>query len=125
MRLITGDTCLDGVGELGEGRRELSFRVDIDTEFVVAAPEVLDECVTGADHAGRAEPFQSAHRSQSCFESSMIGLDGIVCVLLHDMARGGQQLIEHSRVGRCPIGGHLARAWAVLEGAGEEPASGR
>jgi hypothetical protein len=30
----------------------------------------------------------------------MIGFNGIVCVLLHDMARGGQQLIEHSRVGR-------------------------
>jgi hypothetical protein len=38
-RLITGDTCLDSMGELGEDRRELSFWVDIDTWFVVAAPE--------------------------------------------------------------------------------------
>jgi hypothetical protein len=29
----------DGVGEFGEGRREPMPRVDIDTEFVVAAPE--------------------------------------------------------------------------------------
>jgi hypothetical protein len=55
----------------------------------------------------------------------MIGFDGIVCVLLHDMARGGQQLLEHSLVGRCPICGHLARAYAVLEGADKEPAGGR
>jgi hypothetical protein len=97
----------------------------IDTEFVVAAAEVLDERVAGADHAGGAQPFESAHRPHSGLEPSMIGFEGIVRVLLHDMARGGQQLIEHSRVGRCPICGHLARSCAVLEGAGEEPASGR
>jgi hypothetical protein len=55
----------------------------------------------------------------------MIVFKGIVRVLLHDMARGGQQLIEHARVGRRPIGSHLARSWAVLEGAGEQPAGGR
>src|SRR5437868_13698838 len=60
--------------------------------------------------------FKSAYGSYSGFEPSMIGFDGIVCVLLHDMARGGQQLLEHSLVGRCPICGHLARAYAVLEG---------
>jgi hypothetical protein len=32
----------DGDGEFGEGRRELSLRVSIDAEFVMAAPEVLD-----------------------------------------------------------------------------------
>jgi hypothetical protein len=68
--------------------------------------------------------FNPRMGSYSGFEPSMIGFDGIVCVLLHDMARGGQQLIEYSLVGRCPICGHLARAYAVLEGAGEEPAGG-
>jgi hypothetical protein len=52
----------DGNGEFGEGRRELSLRVSIDAEFVVAAPEVLDERVAGANDAGGAQPFQSAHR---------------------------------------------------------------
>ena len=84
----------------------------------MAASEVLDERVAGADHAGGAQPFQSAHRGQSSFEPAMIGFNGIVRVLLHDMARGGQQLIEHSRVGRCPICRHLAGSWAVLEGTG-------
>ena len=55
----------------------------------------------------------------------MIGFDGVVRVVLHDVARGGQQLIDHPRVGRRPISAHLGGAWAVLEGAGEEPASGR
>jgi hypothetical protein len=45
--------------------------------------------------------------------------------LLHDVARGGQQLIEDPRVGRCPIRVHLGWACAVVEGTGEESASGR
>jgi hypothetical protein len=54
----------------------------------------------------------------------MIGFDGIVRVLLHDMARGWQQLIEYPRVGMCPVGAHLGRVSAVLERTGEEPAGG-
>jgi hypothetical protein len=36
------ESRLDGDGEFGEGRRELSLRVGIDAEFIVAAPEVLE-----------------------------------------------------------------------------------
>src|SRR2546421_7734531 len=57
--------------------------------------------------------------------SCMIGLDRVIGVPLADMARRGQQLSDHSRVGRRLIGADLARAWAVLPGTGEEPASGR
>ncbi len=39
------------------------------------------------------------------------------------MACGGQQLIEYSAVGRCPVGAHLAWVEAVLQSADEEPAS--
>jgi hypothetical protein len=46
-------------------------------------------------------------------------------VLLGDGAGRGQQLIEHSRVGRCAISAHLGWAWAVAEGTGEESTSGR
>jgi hypothetical protein len=41
------------------------------------------------------------------------------------MARRGQQLIEHPRIRRSSVGAHLCWAWATLEGAGEELASGR
>ena len=50
--------------------------VEPHAEFVVAAAEVLDECVSGTDHAGRAEPFEATHRPESGLESFMIGLDG-------------------------------------------------
>jgi hypothetical protein len=87
--------------------------------------QVLDERMPSANHSGRAEPFDSTHRSQPGLKPTMIGFDGVVRVLLHDVARGGQQLIDHPRVGRRTVGVHLGWAWAVLEGAGEEPASGR
>jgi hypothetical protein len=59
------------------------------------------------------------------FKPSMIGFDRVSGVLLQDMARRGQQLIDHSRVGGRLIGADFAGTWAVLQGTGEEPASGR
>jgi hypothetical protein len=56
----------------------------------VAAADVLDECVSGADHAGRAEPLEATHGPESILEPSMIGLDWIIPVLPHDVARGRQ-----------------------------------
>jgi hypothetical protein len=54
----------------------------------------------------------------------MIGFDGVVGILLRDVARGRQQLIEYPWVGRSPISTHLGWAWAVVDGAGGESASG-
>ena len=99
--------------------------IGIQAEFVVTAAQILDERMSSANHSGRAKPFQPTHRSQPALEPTMIGFDGIVRVLLHDVARGGQQLIDHPRVGRRPISAHLSRAWAMLESAGEESVSGR
>ena len=53
----------------------------------------------------------------------MISFDGIVRISLHDMTRGGQQLIEHPRIGRRAIGAHLRGAGAMIEGTGKESAS--
>jgi hypothetical protein len=80
----------DGEGEFGEGRREPLLWVEFHAEFVVAAAEVLDECVSGADHTGRAEPFEATHGPESGLERSMVGLDRIIPVLLHDVVRGRQ-----------------------------------
>ena len=55
----------DGEGEFGEGRGEPLLWVEFHAEFVVAAAEVLDDCVSGADHAGRAEPFEATHGPES------------------------------------------------------------
>jgi hypothetical protein len=88
IRLIGVVPRSDGEGEFSEGRREPMLWVEFHAEFVVAAADVLDECVSGADHAGRAEPFEATHRPESTLESPMIGLDRIIPVLLHDMACG-------------------------------------
>ncbi len=95
----------DGVGEFGEGRREPMPWTDVHAEFVVTAEQILDEGVPGTDHTGRAEPLQTAHRPQPGLEPTMIGFDRVTGVLLHDVASAGQQLIEHTRVGRRPVRG--------------------
>ncbi len=51
----------------------------------------------------------------------MIGFDGVVHVLLHDVAGGGDELFDRSWVGRCPVGTHFGRVYAVFEGLGEKP----
>ena len=51
--------------------------VEFHAEFVVDAAEVLDECVSGTDHAGREESFETTYWPQSGLESSIIGLDRI------------------------------------------------
>ena len=99
--------------------------MSIPIEFVVAAREVLDERVISADHAGRVELRQTPYGSQLRLESSVIGLDRITSVLLNNVTRGRQQLIEYPRVGGRLVGAHLSRVRTVLEGAGEELAGGR
>ena len=51
--------------------------VNVNSEFVVSSSEVLDKGVSGTDHAGRAESFQSAHRPQPRLEPPVIGLNRI------------------------------------------------
>jgi hypothetical protein len=60
--------CLDQMArEFGEDHCELRPLVDIQSEFVVAATEVLHKRVPGTDHPCRAEPFHAAHRPQPAF----------------------------------------------------------
>jgi hypothetical protein len=80
----------DGEGEFGEDRGEPMSRVDMQAEFVVALAEVLYEGVSCADHLRRAQLFQSAHGPQPGLPSAVIGFDGIIGVLLDDVAGGGQ-----------------------------------
>jgi hypothetical protein len=57
--------CSDDVCEFSERDRDAAVRVCFDAEFVVTAPEVLQERVTTHDHAGSVVAFEAAHRSQS------------------------------------------------------------
>jgi hypothetical protein len=60
---------------------------------------VLSEVVSNP-RIGRSRAFRD-----------VIGFDGIGPVLLTGVASRGQQLVEHSRVGRRAIGAHLGAAW--------------
>ena len=115
----------DRQGQLSEGSQDPEVCSFLGPEFVVAAADVLDEGVPGADHPCAAESFQAAHWPQSGLQSAVVGFDGVIRVLVQDMAGGGQQLIQCPWVSLCPVGGHLGRSRAVLQRAGEEPAGGR
>ncbi len=52
----------DGMGEFGERGRKPQPRVGVDGEFVVAAADVLNQSVPGADRLNRAQPFRTVHR---------------------------------------------------------------
>jgi hypothetical protein len=117
--------CLDCAGEFSKDRRESMSWIGVQAQFVVSVAQVLDECMASANHPGRAKPFEATHRSEPGLEPTVIGFDGVVGVLLHDVARRRQQLIEYPWVGGRPISGHLGWAWAVLKSADEESASGR
>src|SRR4051794_18233553 len=93
--------------EFGERQPDLIMGGHAGGEFVVAASEVLDECVAGGDRAQRADRLQPIHRSQPGLETSVIGFDSVVRVLLKDVSRGRGELVDHARVDRCPVGGDL------------------
>jgi hypothetical protein len=64
----------DGTREFNEGNREPVPDVHIDSEFVVATAQILDECVFGTNHTRRAESFQATHRPQPPF-AARCGVD--------------------------------------------------
>ena len=52
----------------------------MDAEFVVAASQVLDECVAADNNRGGAVGLETATRSEPGLEPAMVGLDAIVRV---------------------------------------------
>ena len=91
---------LDGEGEFGEGRRQPIFRVGIRAEFVVAAAHVLNKSVSGANHSGRTQLFEAAHRPQPSLELKLNDLELILarrCVICLDR-RLGASLRQEVRV---------------------------
>jgi hypothetical protein len=78
--------------EFGERCREQVVRCLFGRDFVVSAAEVLNERVTGRDGARGAQPLESAHRSQSGFQASVIGFDDVVRVLLEHVPRASSSM---------------------------------
>jgi hypothetical protein len=78
-----------GDHELLECGRDPVLFVDVDGEFVVASPDVLDEGVAGGDGDGRSGSFQAPHRPEPGFEPGMIGFAPVVGVTVRDVAGVG------------------------------------
>ena len=92
----------------------------VDPEFVVSAADVLDERMPGTDHAGAAEIFETAHRTEPKLESAVIGFNPIVGVALGVVSGTQDALLEDRRVDRCLVGDDLSRGRPVLKCTSEE-----
>ena len=81
----------------------------------MAAAEVLDERVPGADYLCTAELFEAEHRPESGLQAAVVGFDGVVGVGLGVVPGARGQLVEDGRVDRCLVGDddqHLVKAHA-------------
>jgi hypothetical protein len=97
-----------------------------DSEFVVAASQILHEGMAGDDYLGCPIGLQSTHRSKSVLELTVIGFDGIVLVLLEVVPGRGQQRVERGGVDRRGVGDDIAGKHLELpQCPGEEPAGRR
>ena len=106
-------------------RLEPAAGLGIEAEFVVSTAQVLNERMPATDNLGGADALQAAHRSRSSLQPAVICFNRVVGVLLHDVPRLGHELVEHTRVRRGPIGGHLGRPSRRVKCPGEEPAGHR
>ena len=116
------DVRSDGSGEFGERGRDAAVWSGVETEFVVAAANVLHERVTEDDHPCRVVTFQSAHRPEPCLQAAVVGFDPIVRILLSVMKRGGHEFVDHRAQRRRPVGHYLHRRAMSAERGLEEPA---
>jgi hypothetical protein len=82
---------------------------DVGGDVVVATAQVLHEGVRGGDDLRRAMPLQAPHRPEPGFQPSVICLDRVIRILLNDVQRRGNQLVEDLRVNRSAVGRGLDR----------------
>jgi len=81
----------------------------LDRQLVVSAAKVLHQGIPGQHDRGTAVLFAPAHRPQPRLHPPVVALDAVVGVLVGPMPRRRQQVIEHRRIRRCPVGGDLDR----------------
>jgi hypothetical protein len=65
-------------------------------------PKVLDERLPRDDHLGASVLLEPTHRSQSCLQPAVIGLNSVVGVLLGAVPCRRQKRLQHRR-GHCCI----------------------
>lgn len=84
----------DGLGQFGEGVGKAGTRRYVGPEVVEPPAEVLDEGVAGDDDPCGAVSLQSAHRSDSGLQATVVGFEGVVRVGLRSVPGGW----EHSSI---------------------------
>jgi hypothetical protein len=99
-------------------------RGGVDSELVVATAQVLDEGVSSDHHARRPMGLQPPHRPEPCLQAAVVAFDTVVLVLAGVMPRGRNQVLDHVRQSRCPVGDHLGRVAVNSQGGGEERTRG-
>jgi IS6 family transposase len=100
------------------------FASCIGSELEVASSDVLHEGVAADDDACGAVGLKAAHRSQPCFQPSVIALDPVVRVLVGVVDRVGHQLGDDVRQRGRPISDD--HFWeTVREQSAREEAAGR
>jgi hypothetical protein len=114
-------TLLDDSCEFGERGRDVPMTPGFDAEFVVTAPNVLHECVTADDHAGGVVAFESAHRSESGFQVTMVCFDPIVRILPGVVKRARHEFLDHRAERGRPVGHDLHWLAVYAERGLEEP----
>ncbi|MDT4964362.1 MAG: hypothetical protein QOF87_4009 [Pseudonocardiales bacterium] len=67
-------------------------------EFVVATAQVLHERVPGRDGAQRSDRLHPAHRPQPGLESPVISLHSVIRILLENVSRSRDEVLNHTRV---------------------------
>jgi hypothetical protein len=77
----------DRSSELGERDGDALDSWCFDSEFVVAAAQVLHESVTGNDHLRGPIRSEPAHRSEPVLELTVVSLDRIVGIPFDVMPR--------------------------------------
>jgi hypothetical protein len=103
------------LGEFGERGRDAPMSARVDTEFVVAAPNVLYEGEASHNHACGVVAFESTHRAEPGLEPAVVGLDPVIRVLGRVVEHGRHELIHDGEKRPCPIGHHLDRLAVIAE----------
>jgi hypothetical protein len=70
----------------------------INRQFMLTAPNVLHEGVSGGHDPGAAVLLESSHRMQPRLEAAVVGLDTVVGIPIGAMPGRRHQLLDHQRV---------------------------
>jgi hypothetical protein len=92
-------------------------------DVVVAAAEVLHECITDDENPRRAVPLHTPHRPEPGLQPPLVCLDRVVRVLLSSVQGRGDQFVEDPRV-TDGFGRDLDRDRAGAHRPGEEAPGG-